>query len=102
MLKDGFEESEFIERRWQLVKNILNAGSYRRLFISSKKYVRLIPFSAQIGDVISFMPGSEIPFLLRTTQNGHYLFVGETYIHGLMYGELFQDPSIEPEVIVLE
>jgi hypothetical protein len=102
MLKDGFEESAFIERRWQLVKNILNAGSYRRLFISSKKYVGLIPFSAQIGDVISFIPGSEIPFLLRRTQNGYYLFVGETYVHGLMYGELFQDLSIEPDAIVLK
>jgi hypothetical protein len=64
--------------------------------------VGLIPISAQIGDVISFMPGSDIPFLLRKIDNSHYRLIGEAYVHELMYGELFQDQSKEPEQIVLE
>jgi hypothetical protein len=99
MLEGGFRgHREFIDTSRRFFNRRLSSATpLRRLFISSKKYVGLIPISAQIGDVISFMT-----FFLRKIDNSHYRLVGETYVHGLMYGELFQDQSKEPEQIVLE
>jgi hypothetical protein len=77
------------------------AFPFRRLFVSTKKYMRLIPKNSQICDAISFMPGSDISFVLRRMENGHYQLTGVAYVHGLMYGELFRDESMEFESIVL-
>jgi hypothetical protein len=94
----------------------------KRLFMSDKGYIGLTSISAQPGDRIAFMPGSDVPFLIRTSnkssrsaennasneeftsssQDDTYILIGEVYIHGLMHGELFKDsPNMEAGRIVL-
>jgi len=65
----------------------------RRLFQSEKGYIGLCPHSAREGDSIWIMPGCVTPIVLRaiseSTQSNSFEFIGHTYAHGIMYGELF-------------
>ncbi|KAK2596492.1 hypothetical protein N8I77_013380 [Diaporthe amygdali] len=69
----------------------------RRLFQSTQGYLGIMPTAAQTGDEIFFVPGSTVPFVFRKTkQSGEYHLVGEAYVHGIMYGELWRE-GLQPQ-----
>lgn len=41
----------------------------------------------QAGDLCRILFGARLPYILRRVRNG-YLLVGESYIHGIMQGEI--------------
>ena len=45
--------------------------------------------SAQVGDTVVLLFGSNTPWLLRKRGEGRdgYFLVGEVYVHGVMHGE---------------
>ncbi|OCL05183.1 hypothetical protein AOQ84DRAFT_299424, partial [Glonium stellatum] len=48
------------------------------------------------GDVVCILFGADVPFILRKTETG-YRLVGESYVHGIMYGEaikMFEDGEL--------
>jgi len=58
------------------------------------------PPRTEKGDAIAILYGCSVPVILRPTQNGSgehlgYLFVGEAYIYGKMYGEAFEVDCVE-------
>jgi len=59
----------------------------RRFFITCKGHIGLGRPSMKPGDSVCILSGGQVPFLLRKDGN-HYHFVGESYIHGLMKGEV--------------
>ncbi|GKZ38225.1 hypothetical protein AbraIFM66950_010254 [Aspergillus brasiliensis] len=65
------------------------ATSYRRLMISSKDYIGLVPSRTQEGDLICVLFGCSVPVILRK-QDDHYIFIGECYVHGIMDGEAIE------------
>ncbi|KAI7779538.1 hypothetical protein LA080_000727 [Diaporthe eres] len=68
-----------------------------RLFQSTQGCLGIVPKAAQTGDEVSFVPGSTVPFLLRKAKkSGQYELVGEAYVHGVMYGELWRE-GLQPE-----
>ncbi|PYH35828.1 HET domain-containing protein [Aspergillus neoniger CBS 115656] len=68
---------------------IERATSYRRLMISSKGYIGLVPQKTQEGDFVCVLFGCSVPVILRK-QGSHYIFIGESYVHGIMDGEAIQ------------
>lgn len=68
---------------------IERATSYRRLMISSKGYIGLVPPKTQEGDLVCVLFGCSVPVILRK-QGSHYIFIGESYVHGIMDGEAIQ------------
>jgi hypothetical protein len=72
-------------------QNMMGWQQYRRPFISIKGYVGLAPDHAQKGDVIVIFFGGKIPYVLRKNDKGTYYFVGESYVHGIMYGEFMRN-----------
>lgn len=69
----------------------------RQAFLSTEGYVGIVPITAQSGDEIMFLPGSPVPFVFRKMdQPGEYKLVGEAYVHGIMYGELWRE-RLQPE-----
>ncbi|KAF4857009.1 Heterokaryon incompatibility protein 6, OR allele [Colletotrichum siamense] len=60
----------------------------RRFFITKKGYMGLAPLGAQSGDNVVVLFGSHVPFILRSREAGHYEVVGETYVSGIMKGEV--------------
>jgi hypothetical protein len=48
------------------------------------------------------MPGSEVPLVLRKTPNHDvYEFLGEAYVHGIMYGEVFDQQHEQLQTVTL-
>ncbi|KAH8587866.1 heterokaryon incompatibility protein-domain-containing protein [Bisporella sp. PMI_857] len=60
----------------------------RRPFVTMKGFVGLAPKHAEEGDVIVIFPGARFPYVLRRCDDGKYVLVGETFVYGIMYGEL--------------
>ncbi|KAF2491689.1 HET-domain-containing protein [Lophium mytilinum] len=58
-----------------------------RPFISTSGFVGLSPYHVQAGDVICIFVGANFPYLLRKCGD-NWILVGETYVDGIMYGEL--------------
>jgi hypothetical protein len=63
---------------------------YRRPFLSSKGYVGLAPDHVQEGDLIVIFFGGKFPYIIRKTDDGRFIFIGEAYVHGIMYGEFIE------------
>jgi hypothetical protein len=58
----------------------------RRLFVTHGGYVGLASKEVKEGDLVTVLMGGDMPFLLRERGEGQQLcFVGEAYVHGLMY-----------------
>jgi hypothetical protein len=66
---------------------------YRSLLRSTLGYLGLGPMNAQPGDQIWLVAGARTPFILRPVSRSSnpgpptFNFIGETYVHGIMYGE---------------
>jgi hypothetical protein len=74
----------------------------RRFFISKSGHFGLAPRAAQPGDVIVILFGMEIPLICRKNGDSGYRIVGESYVHGIMDGELIQmwrKGNIKPNTI---
>jgi Heterokaryon incompatibility protein (HET) len=64
----------------------LDTYSYnRRLIITSGGWIGLAPAETQEGDFVCVLRGCCVPVVLRK-EGDHFLFVGDSYIHGLMDG----------------
>ena len=50
-------------------------------------FIGLAPPLVQKGDLLCLIDGSRVPFILRKRTEDGYFLVGESYIHGLMFGE---------------
>ncbi|KZL73626.1 heterokaryon incompatibility protein [Colletotrichum tofieldiae] len=63
----------------------------RRPFLSESGYVGLAPMHVQPGDQIVILLGGKTPYAVRETEAGYYELVGESFVHGAMFGELMTD-----------
>lgn len=71
--------------------------THRQLFQSTEGYLGIVPTTAQSGDEIMFLQVSPVPYVFRKTDRpGEYTLVGEAYVHGVMYGELWRE-GLQPE-----
>jgi len=59
----------------------------RRLAITAENHVRLMPETAQPGDLIAVFDGCVVPFALRADIRRRFRLVSDCYVHGIMYGE---------------
>ena len=65
----------------------------RRFFVTRKGYLGLGPRDTKVGDRVSVLLGSDVPFILRKREGasrGGWKMVGETYVHGIMEGEVIE------------
>lgn len=69
----------------------MNACLRKRLLCksNSRSLLGLVPGTAQDGDIICILIGCALPMILRRKKN-HYVVIGESYVHGLMYGEILE------------
>ena len=64
-------------------------GLWRKFFVTKQGYVGLAAHSVQPGDKICALFGGTTPYIVRPTSvPGEYLFMGESYVHGLMDGKV--------------
>jgi hypothetical protein len=62
----------------------------RRFITTMKGYAGLGPTSCVPGDLICIILGCATPIILRRVE-GHFVVVGECYVHGIMHGETMAD-----------
>ncbi|RDL30835.1 uncharacterized protein BP5553_10180 [Venustampulla echinocandica] len=61
----------------------------RRQFFTENGYMGLGPAAMREGDLVCVLFGGCIPYILRPTDTDNmYKFVGESYVHGIMNGEV--------------
>ena len=67
----------------------------RRSFFSTARSERLGMGNEGIedDDEVWMLNGASVPVILRPLPNGHYAFCGDTYIQGMMYGEVANEPD---------
>jgi hypothetical protein len=61
---------------------------WRRLARTKKGYLAVVPSQTVVGDHVALFKGGRMPlFVRRTEENGKREFIGPCYVHGIMYGE---------------
>ncbi|KAE8442774.1 hypothetical protein EG329_002862 [Mollisiaceae sp. DMI_Dod_QoI] len=66
---------------------------YRRGILLDNGLVGTGPNTVEIGDAVVIFKGAKFPYVMRRKEKGgliHWITVGAAYIHGVMYGELFE------------
>ena len=89
------------------------ASCWRRFAVTEKGYLGWVPSTSKKGDTVSILPGGRIPYVLRLIENGdgrsdtkevtngsRYEFLGDAYIHGLMYGEGYDIDQLKPITLI--
>jgi len=71
----------------------------RSFLISEKGYLGLAPKAAKIGDLICVLLGCDKPLIIRKESN-HYILVGDSYIYGVMNGEVVEKDSEKAQDII--
>ena len=62
----------------------------RAFCLTEKGFVGLVPSIVRERDFICLFQDGQVPFILRETA-GRYRWLGEAYIHGIMFGEALRD-----------
>jgi hypothetical protein len=68
-----------------------NSFTIWRWYLTSSGYLGSGPVSLVQGDEVWLLKGGKMPMILRKVSDKKYLLVGETYLHGAMYGEWMTD-----------
>jgi hypothetical protein len=79
-------------------RSLLQASKGRKFFITAKGRMGIGPGLIEPGDQICILFGGGMPFALRPTALGRYLFLGDCYVDGLMKGEaveMWKDEKLE-------
>jgi hypothetical protein len=80
---------------------LASASGYTSLFATKNNWIGTGPVNIQVGDLVYLFYGARTPFIIRKgNSKGIYRLVGETYIHGLMFGEALQKGFLEEELIL--
>ena len=98
-----FNEEELKSISQSLKKYAVPMGgriSSRRLCVTRKGYMGLVPNSAREGDSICVFIGAEVPFVLGRSGD-EYRLVGDCYVHGIMKGEALDMADSTVQDIVL-
>lgn len=69
--------------------------AYRRMIRTKKGYIGLATHGAKVGDQIALFKGGRFPFVIRPADGQHWSLVGDSYIHGIMHGELWDEQKCE-------
>ena len=76
----------------------------RRFFITERGYIGFGPRGTIEGDSVGILSGGSTPYIVRRTSSRDYLagvddrsvaysLIGDSYVHGIMDGEAFEDPE---------
>lgn len=50
---------------------------------------------AEVGDAVALIASCKVPYLLRALGNRRYSLVGDCYVHGIMYGEAWDESKVQ-------
>jgi hypothetical protein len=69
---------------------------FRRMIrTEQERYIGLVSGDLKQGDEIWLLEGSKVPLIIRRRAEGYGRLIGDSYIHGIMYGEAFKSDSCQ-------
>ncbi len=86
----------------RLIGKLLGQCSCRSIFRTKGCGLGMGHSTIHDGDEIWLLSGSEVPFVLRRLDGGRHLLIGEAYLHGAMFGELWPTNNSDLEIVELE
>lgn len=69
-------------------------------YTTERGYIGQAVPDAKVGDKIALLQGCDVPLILRLTGNGTYTYISTCYLHGIMYGEAWNEEDIHAITIV--
>ncbi|KAH7070319.1 heterokaryon incompatibility protein-domain-containing protein, partial [Paraphoma chrysanthemicola] len=91
--EDEQEPIPIVEAEANSYASVIARVCGRLLFVTDGKLVGLGDPNVIDGDEVWLLPGTEMPFILRSTSSNHHLLVGEAYVHGIMDGSGVQNSA---------
>jgi hypothetical protein len=74
---------------------------WRRLARTKKGYLAVVPSQSVVGDHVALYKGGRMPFIVRQLGEGNRReLIGPCYVHGIMYGEGWNEALCEEAGIV--
>lgn len=94
-------ESEDVAQRTDRYYSALDAACPNRKFcVTDKGHYGLVPQVCKTGDIVAMLRMSRMPLVLRATENGQYLLLGECYLDGFVWPEHTQRLEKEGRKVV--
>ncbi|KAI5924621.1 HET-domain-containing protein [Camillea tinctor] len=75
--------------------SLVGITKQRRFFITQKGYIGLGPRETKVDDKIVILQGYQVPILARCTISDDFRVVGDSYVHGIMEGEMFDEQKCQ-------
>lgn len=86
---------------YQFAKAVAVISSGRSFAVTSTGFFGVVPILAQPGDLICVLHGGCVPYVLRKDEDAKYTLIGDSYVHGVMKGEILDTtPVVENFTIV--
>ncbi|KAF2448284.1 hypothetical protein P171DRAFT_428386, partial [Karstenula rhodostoma CBS 690.94] len=85
-------------------KAFRSAMHCRAFAITKNGHFCLVPRGTRVNDAIVVLQGGHIPFVIRSQDDAAkkgFELIGETYVHGIMKGEAFNNNSAQLKKIRL-
>jgi Heterokaryon incompatibility protein (HET) len=107
LFRRAIQRSETLDPRAPMGKggstyvDMMGWQCFRRPFLSTDGYVGLAPSWAEERDVVVLFAGAKFPYVLRRNGDETFEFVGEAYVHGIMYGEFVTEGMNAREGFIL-
>ncbi|GAP87509.1 putative heterokaryon incompatibility protein [Rosellinia necatrix] len=67
----------------------------RRVVRTSRGYIGLCNRYAEVGDRLALIGGLCVPIILRPVLDGRWRIIGESYVYGIMHGELWSSDKAQ-------
>lgn len=77
--------------------SILSKTTRKRMFKTETGYMGIAHRSVEIGDKVYVLMGGEMPFILRPFGGNYFGFGSESYVHGIMDGEMLAVARVNRE-----
>ena len=71
----------------------LRIADGRNAFRTDTGFIGFGPLTTKPGDIVVVVAGGDVPLILRPRLN-YFLLVGQAYVHGVMFGELFEQCDV--------
>ncbi len=83
-----------------MVEDIIHWSLGRSLFLTDEGLIGIAPHIIQSGDRLCTLMGGDVPFVLKTTKDRSWGYlIGESYIHGVMDGELWEPMTHDGKLV---
>ena len=84
----------------QIMTNLTNICNKRKLAILATGRMGLVPENGQVGDKLFLLKGGDASFVLREDGKGSWKLRGHCHVHGVMFGEAFEEGRCRDMVLV--